>query len=71
MPRHKSLLITFQWVLAGRSRKCYHSPNHSIAKGDLVLEVKVKMGFQGYCEVCGHEMIRVALADLQRGQATE
>lgn len=70
MPRHKSLLVKFRWVEAGRSRKCYHSPDHPIAKGDRVLEVNVQLGFQGYCEACGQEMIRAALADLQRSQPT-
>jgi hypothetical protein len=71
MPRHKSLLVTFRWVEAGRSRKCYHSPSHLIAKGDRVLEVKVQRGFQGYCEACGQETIRSALADLQRNHLAE
>lgn len=66
MPKYKSLLVGLQWVEAGRSRKCYHSPSHTISKGDRVLEVRVKLGWQGYCEACAHEMIRVALSDLQK-----
>jgi hypothetical protein len=65
MPKHKSLLVGSRWVNAHRARKCYHSPEHVISKGDHVLEVRVKLGWQGYCEVCGREMIHVALGDLQ------
>jgi hypothetical protein len=66
MPKHKSLLVPHRWTVAGRSRKCYHSPNHSVGKGDLVLEVKVQIGWQGYCEPCALEMIRLASAELQQ-----
>jgi hypothetical protein len=66
MPKHKSLLIGIRWVSAGRSRKCYHSASHSIAMGDPVLEVKVGLGWQGYCRECAAEMIVSAVESLER-----
>jgi RNA polymerase-binding transcription factor DksA len=62
MAGHKSLLIGLRWVVAGRQRKCYHSKKHSISKGDRVLEVKVGLSWYGYCEDCGREMLRAAIA---------
>jgi len=66
MAKYKSLLVPHRWVAAGRARKCYHSPGHQINKGDRVLEVKVQMGWQGYCRPCGQEMIRVATEELSK-----
>ena len=60
----KSLLIGTRWVEAGRSRKCYHNKKHSIVKGDRVLEVRVGIGWQGYCKNCAAEMIQMAAEEL-------
>jgi len=68
MARHRSVLIPFRWVEAGRVRKCYHDPDHEIVKGDRVLEVKVKLAWFGYCQSCGQEMLRAAIATLQSAQ---
>jgi len=66
MPQHKSLLVGMRWVAAGRKRKCYHNPKaHVIHQHDAVLEVRVGMSWQGYCEVCGREMIRLAIEELR------
>lgn len=66
MPKYKSLIVGSAWKQAGRQRKCYHSPGHSIQKGDDVLEVNVNPGVQGYCLVCGEAMIQTALATLSQ-----
>jgi len=66
MPAHKSLLVKSKWKTAGRRRKCYHDPKHSILKGDDVLEVAVGMGSpQGYCRACGQAMVSIAMSRLQ------
>jgi hypothetical protein len=65
MATFKSLLVGHQWVIAKRVRKCYHSKNHKIVMGDVVLEVKVKMAWHGYCKSCATEMIRNAIQELQ------
>jgi len=64
MPGYKSLLVGMRWVKAGRSRKCYHNPRHAISKGDSIPEVRVGVGWQGYCDACAAEMIRLASAAL-------
>ena len=57
MARHKSLLIPMRWVTAGRARKCYHSAEHLIQRDDELLEVKVGIGWHGYCMECAKAMI--------------
>jgi hypothetical protein len=64
MPKHKSILIGHRMVTAGKSRKCYHSPKHQIQKGDQLLEVRVGLGWQGYCLECAREMLQLAGDDL-------
>ena len=64
MPKYKSLLIGAEVVTAGRMRKCYHDPDHSISKGDLCLEVREGLGRKGYCVECATEMIRLATLEL-------
>ncbi len=66
MAKYKSLLLPHRWVSAGRVRKCYHSAKHELHKGDSVLEVKVGIGWQGYCRPCGEDMIRAAIEQLNR-----
>jgi hypothetical protein len=70
MATYKSLLVGLRWVEAGKARKCYHSKKHAVSKGDRVLEVKVGMGWFGYCEACGYEMLRLASAELATFQNT-
>ena len=64
MAKFKSLLIGCRIVHAGRRRKCYHSPKHLILKGDIVLEAKNNMAWQGYCAECGAEMLQKAGVEL-------
>lgn len=66
MPRYKSILVGCEFVTAGRARKCYHNPNHRIAMGDMVLEVKVGLGCKGYCLSCAREMLRLADDELAK-----
>jgi hypothetical protein len=70
MPQHKKLLIGYQVVPAGRARKCYHSQKHTIQKGDLVLEVRVGMGWKGYCLACAREMVQSAGSGLDELRTT-
>jgi hypothetical protein len=56
--------MPYRWKEAGMARKCYHTRKHAIAKGQIVLEVKVRMNWQGYCELCGREMVRLAIEEL-------
>jgi hypothetical protein len=60
MPKFKSLLRGCRVVHAGRLRKCYHDPKHQIKKGDIVLEVKNNMHWQGYCRGCAAQMLEEA-----------
>jgi hypothetical protein len=60
MAKYKSLLISPEVVTAGRLRKCYHNPDHSISKGEVCLEVREGLGHKGYCAECALEMIRLA-----------
>jgi len=60
MPRHKQLVGSARVVLASRQRKCYHAPKHSIAKGDICLEVRDGMNWKGYCRACAEEMLQIA-----------
>ena len=64
MAKYKSVIVGVRVVRAGRSRKCYHSKRHKIVKGDIVLEVRDKMNWPGYCSECGAEMLRIAVADI-------
>jgi hypothetical protein len=64
MAKFKSLIVGSKVVPAGRARKCYHSNKHGVRKGDLVLEVKVGMGWHGYCTQCALEMIEESVARL-------
>jgi hypothetical protein len=66
MPKYKTLLVHSEWVIAGKKRKCYHHPSHSISRGDDVLEVAEGMGKQGYCASCGEMMITSALSQLRQ-----
>ncbi len=62
MPKHKSLIVSSAVVTAGRKRKCYHSPSHSILKGEACLEIKDGMQSpQGYCAKCAEVMIQNGL----------
>ncbi len=65
MAKYKSLLVSARIVSAGRKRKCYHSPKHAITKGDLCLEVKDGLNWQGYCLSCAAEMVDVATSGLR------
>ena len=64
MAAFKNLLITHEVVTAGRQRKCYHSKNCQITKGDRVLEVKADQGVHGYCLTCARSMVANATAAL-------
>jgi hypothetical protein len=66
MPKLKSLLVRSEWTIAGRKRKCYHSPNHEIAKGDDVLEVTEGLATRGYCSACGKAMVAASTAALSK-----
>lgn len=58
MAKHKSVLVGVRVVEAGRSRKCYHAPDHTISKGDICLEVKDRMAWKGYCADCARAMLQ-------------
>ena len=60
MPRHKSLVVSAEVVVAGRRRKCYHSSEHTILKGERCLVVKDKMAKKGYCRQCAATMLQNA-----------
>jgi hypothetical protein len=64
MARYKSILVGVRVVHAGRLRKCYHSKQHTIVKGDIVLEVKQDMAWFGYCAQCGAEILNLAATEI-------
>ena len=66
MAKFKELLISTRLVPAGRRRKCYHSPKHSIKKGELCLEVRDGIGWKGYCSTCATGMLDQAANSLQK-----
>ncbi len=73
MARFKQLLSHVRVVTAGRVRKCYHSEDHPIAKGDMVVEVKGRQNWSGYCRSCGDEMLSATdsrLRELREGLAS-
>jgi hypothetical protein len=64
MARYKSVLQAVEVVTAGRARKCYHSREHSVQKGDICLEVRDAQARKGYCVQCAREMVQQAQARL-------
>ena len=60
MAVYKDLLSGCRIASAGKRRKCYHSPKHSILKGQVCLEVRAGLGYQGYCKECAFEMLQRA-----------
>ncbi len=66
MPRHKSLLKRITVRPAGKKRKCYHDPSHSISKGEVCLEIKERMDERGYCSACALLMLAEAQSDIGR-----
>lgn len=59
MARHKSLVLGYQVVAAGKARKCYHDGKHAIRKGDTVIEVREGTRWKGYCVECGKAMVLI------------
>lgn len=68
MARYKTLLVPHRVAVAGRKRKCFHSPEHHVIKGDIVLEVKKQRSWSGYCLPCAREMIRLAQEQLRTAE---
>ena len=58
MPPYRKLVINCNVVTAGKKRKCYHSKDHSILKGDLLL--KIEEDDHGYCKECALRMLEIA-----------
>ena len=65
MAAFKSLLLLTEIVKAGRRRKCYHNPKHTIVKNEICLEVKGNMARKGYCVACAREMVARARKRLE------
>jgi hypothetical protein len=64
MPHPHTLLLRIQVYRAGATRRCYHSPDHSIEQGDIVLQLHLTGATKGYCFVCAQEMLNLASAQL-------
>lgn len=58
MAKFKSVLKKVELKAAGKKRKCYHNKDHTINKGEAVLEVTDGMfKISGYCLECALKMI--------------
>jgi hypothetical protein len=69
MGQHRSLVLGYKVVTAGRARKCYHNGKHAIRKGETAIEVRDGMRWKGYCVECGKAMVaigRETLNDIER-----
>ena len=69
MPKFKSILVGCRIVRAGRKRKCYHNRKHEIRKGEIVLEAKSNMNWQGYCRDCADEMFKETTREIEKYRA--
>jgi hypothetical protein len=65
MARYKTLLVPHRVVAAGKKRKCFHSAEHQVLKGDIVLEIKEVRQWKGYCLPCAKEIMRQAYEQLR------
>ncbi len=63
MPR-KSLLLSMEITMAGRSHNCRFNKKHRIEKGDQRLTVKVDRDDHNYCLACAKLFVEDSYARL-------
>lgn len=57
MAKHKSLVVSYRVVSAGKLRHCHHNRKHAMTKGEFCFEVRDGMKWKGYCRDCATAML--------------